>query len=128
MNIRLSRWPGALLTFAPCLVAFAIYAQSVNVMPLHDDSHILARIRELGLFEVFLPDGSGGIEYRPTGTLFWMITRALSGGFVPGLLHMWNIMFHTANTALVAALFGGLSAAPARHADPSAVFPRQRLR
>ncbi len=127
MNTRLTLRPGALLTFIPCLIAFALYAESVSVMPLHDDSHILARIRELGLFEVFLPDSSGGVEYRPAGTLFWMITRALSGGFVPGLLHMWNIMFHTANTALVEALFGGMSAAPARHAGPATHARRAAL-
>ncbi len=87
-----------------CLVAFAVYANCVRLMPLHDDSHIIARIRSMTLLDIFNPASSGGIEYRPTGTLFWILTRDLFGWFVPGILHMWNVFFHVLNTALVAML------------------------
>jgi len=87
-----------------CAFAFALYAPSVRLMPLHDDAHIIARIHAVSLLDIFKPESSGGVEYRPAGTMFWILTRDLFGWFVPGLLHFWNVLFHVLNVALVAAL------------------------
>jgi hypothetical protein len=87
-----------------CVIAFAVYANAVQLMPLHDDHHILARIRDMRVVEVFSPASAQGFEYRPVGTVLWIFTRDLFGWFTPGVLHFWNVALHTLNVALVGTL------------------------
>lgn len=106
------RRSGLLFLISHCLVillAFAVYANTIQLVLLHDDALNLQFIQPHSLFSLFLTGTLGGATGRPAANMFWVFTRDWFGWFSPALIHFWNLAFHILNTALVINLANALA-------------------
>ena len=90
------------------LAVFALYAGVLRLMPFHDDAVLMPAINNRTLLSIFENRPFGDGHHRPVSYVPWLLTRDLFGWFVPAVLHFWNLLAHTLDTAMIGSLAGRL--------------------
>jgi len=99
MRMTERSWP--LLIVAVMLVVFfpAFFGEICNI----DDAGMVEPLRQIAqwrLYDVFFPNVSGGLYYRPLLGLSFLVNKTLFN-LSPFALHTENVLYHLANTLLV---------------------------